>query len=114
MEEKRRGRRKKVVEKNYDVLIQQCNQEILTIQNKMDELKVQMKEKKIEIKKLEKEKAIYDEMKAEQEKSERIRELAEMIDKSEYTLDEIKELLNHKNWNYKLHLNHKMLINRVG
>ena len=55
------------------------------------------KEKKIEIKKLEKEKAIYDEMKAEQEKSERIRELAEMIDKSEYTLDEIKELLNHKN-----------------
>lgn len=97
MEEKRRGRRKKVVEKNYDVLIQQCNQEILTIQNKMDGLKVQMKEKKIEIKKLEKEKAIYDEMKAEQEKSERIRELAEMIDKSEYTLDEIKELLNHKN-----------------
>ena len=92
MEEKRRGRRKKVVEKNYDVLIQQCNQEISTIQNKMDELKVQMKEKK-----LEKEKAIYDEMKAEQEKSERIRELAEMIDKSEYTLDEIKELLNHKN-----------------
>ena len=56
-----------------------------------------LKEKKIEIKKLEKEKAIYDEMKAEQEKSERIRELAEMIDKSEYTLDEIKELLNHKN-----------------
>lgn len=56
MEEKRRGRRKKVVEKNYDVLIQQCNQEISTIQNKMDELKVQMKEKKIEIKKLEKEK----------------------------------------------------------
>ena len=97
MEEKRRGRRKKVVEKNYDVLIQQCNQEILTIQNKMDELKVQMKEKKIEIKKLEKEKAIYDEMKADQEKSERIRELAEIIDKSEYTLDEIKELLNHKN-----------------
>ena len=97
MEEKRRGRRKKVVEKNYDVLIQQCNQESLTIQNKMDELKVQMKEKKIEIKKLEKEKAIYDEMKADQEKSERIRELAEMIDKSEYTLDEIKELLNHKN-----------------
>ena len=39
MEGKRRGRRKKVVEKNYDVLIQQCNQEILTIQNKMDELK---------------------------------------------------------------------------
>lgn len=97
MEEKRRGRRKKVVEKNYDVLIQQCNQEISTIQNKMDELKVQMKEKKIEIKKLQKEKAIYDEMKSEQEKSERIRELAEMIDKSEYTLDEIKELLNHKN-----------------
>lgn len=97
MEVKRRGRRKKVVEKNYDVLIQQCNQEISTIQNKMDELKVQLKEKKIEIKKLEKEKVIYDEMKAEQEKSERIRELAEMIDKSEYTLDEIKELLNHKN-----------------
>ncbi len=48
MEEKRRGRRKKIVEKNYDVLIHQCNQEILTIQNKMDELKVQMKEKKIE------------------------------------------------------------------
>lgn len=97
MEEKRRGRRKKIVEKNYDVLIHQCNQEILTIQNKMDELKVQIKEKKIEIKKLEKEKAIYDEMKAEQEKSERIRELAEMIDKSEYSLDEIKELLNPKN-----------------
>ena len=97
MEEKRRGRRKKIVEKNYDVLVHQCNQEILTIQNKMDELKVQMKEKKIEIKKLKKEKAIYDEMKAEQEKSERIRELAEMIDKSEYSLDEIKELLNPKN-----------------
>ena len=64
MEEKRRGRRKKIVEKNYDVLIHQCNQKILTIQNKMDELKVQMKEKKIEIKKLKKEKAIYDEMKA--------------------------------------------------
>ena len=97
MEEKRRGRRKKIVEKNYDVLIHQCNQEILTIQNKMDELKVQMKEKKIEIKKLEKEKAIYDEMKAEQEKSERIRELAQCLCKSEYSLDEIKELLNPKN-----------------
>ena len=33
-------------------------------------------------------------MKAEQEKQERIHELAELIEKSEYTVDEIKELLS--------------------
>lgn len=93
MEAKRRRRRKTVVEKDFDLLLQQANDEVDSIQKQIEDLKIQLKEKRYEIKKLEKEKVIYDEMKTEQEKQERIHELAELIEKSEYTVDEIKELL---------------------
>ena len=93
MEVKRRRRRKTAVEKDFDLLLQQANDEVDSIQKQIEDLKTQLKEKRYEIKKLEKEKVIYDEMKTEQEKQERIHELAELIEKSEYTVDEIKELL---------------------
>ena len=93
MEVKRRRRRKTAVEKDFDLLLQQANDEVDSIQKQIEDLKTQLKEKRYEIKKLEKEKVIYDEMKTEQEKQERIHELAELIEKSEYTVVEIKELL---------------------
>lgn len=58
MEEKRRGRRKTVVEKDFDLLLQQANDEVDSIQKQIEDLKIQLKEKRYEIKKLEKEKVI--------------------------------------------------------
>ena len=65
MEAKRRRRRKTVVEKDFDLLLQQANDEVDSIQKQIEDLKIQLKEKRYEIKKLEKEKVIYDEMKSE-------------------------------------------------
>ena len=99
MEVKRRRRRKTAVEKDFDLLLQQANDEVDSIQKQIEDLKTQLKEKRYEIKKLEKEKVIYDEMKTEQEKQERIHELAELIEK---------KLFQNK---IPLNINQKMLIN---
>lgn len=63
------------------------------LSQKANVIKLQIKDKKAEIKKLERDKVAYEEWKEKRDKELRTQEIAKLISESEYTLDEIKELL---------------------
>lgn len=87
-------RRRKVVEKNYDELIAKEQETLAKLETERTNILAKIKEKKATIKKLEKDKTIYDEKKAEEEKVQQMREIAEMITTSGKSFDEIKEFLS--------------------
>ena len=87
------GRRRKVVVKNYDELISKEKELLAKLESDAVEIRNKIKEKRAEIKKLEKAKVAYDEQKAEEEKAQKMKEVAEMIVASDKSLDEIKEFL---------------------
>ena len=87
------GRRRKVVAKNYDELISKEKELLAKLESDAVEIRNKIKEKRAEIKKLEKAKVAYDEQKAEEEKAQKMKEVAEMLAASDKSLDEIKEFL---------------------
>lgn len=87
------GRRKKVVAKNYDELIAKEKEVLVKLEADAVDIRTKIKEKRVEIKKLEKAKVAYDEQKAEEEKAQKMKEVAEMLAASDKSLDEIKEFL---------------------
>lgn len=87
------GRRRKVVAKNYDEMIAKEKEALAKIESDAINIRNKIKEKRVEIKKLEKAKVAYDEQKAEEEKAQKMKEVAEMIVTSDKSLDEIKEFL---------------------
>ena len=87
------GRRRKVVAKNYDELISKEKEALAKLESDAINIRSKIKEKRIEIKKLEKAKVAYDEQKAEEEKAQKMKEVAEMLAASDKNLDEIKEFL---------------------
>ena len=87
------GRRRKVVAKNYDELIAKEKEVLAKLEADAVDIRTKIKEKRAEIKKLEKAKVAYDEQKAEEEKAQKMKEVAEMIVASDKSLDEIKEFL---------------------
>ena len=87
------GRRRKVVVKNYDELISKEKENLAKLESDAINIRSKIKEKRIEIKKLEKAKVAYDEQKAEEEKAQKMKEVAEMLAASDKSLDEIKEFL---------------------
>lgn len=87
------GRRRKVVAKNYDELISKEKEALAKLESDAINIRSKIKEKRIEIKKLEKAKVAYDEQKAEEEKAQKMKEVAEMLAASDKSLDEIKEFL---------------------
>ena len=87
------GRRKKVVAKNYEELIVKEKDVLAKLESDAVVIRTKIKEKRAEIKKLEKAKVAYDEQKAEEEKAQKMKEVAEMIVDSDKSLDEIKEFL---------------------
>lgn len=87
------GRRRKVVAKNYDELIAKEKEVLVKLEADAVDIRTKIKEKRAEIKKLEKAKVAYDEQKAEEEKAQKMKEVAEMIVASDKSLDEIKEFL---------------------
>ena len=91
------GRRKKVVAKNYEELIVKEKDVLAKLESDAVVIRTKIKEKRAEIKKLEKAKVAYDEQKAEEEKAQKMKEVAEMIVASDKSLDEIKEFLNKNN-----------------
>ena len=88
------GRRRKVVAKNYDELIAKEKETLAKLESDAINIRSKIKEKRIEIKKLEKAKVAYDEQKAEEEKAQKMKEVAEMLAASDKSLDEIKEFLS--------------------
>ena len=88
------GRRRKVVAKNYDELISEEKENLAKLESDAINIRSKIKEKRIEIKKLEKAKVAYDEQKAEEEKAQKMKEVAEMLAVSDKSLDEIKEFLS--------------------
>ena len=88
------GRRRKVVAKNYDELIAKEKELLAKLESDAINIRSKIKEKRIEIKKLEKAKVAYDEQKAEEEKAQKMKEVAEMLATSDKSLDEIKEFLS--------------------
>lgn len=88
------GRRRKVVVKNYDELISKEKELLAKLESDAVEIRNKIKEKRAEIKKLEKAKVAYDEQKAEEEKAQKMKEVAEMLAASDKSLDEIKEFLS--------------------
>ncbi len=88
------GRRRKVVAKNYDELISKEKETLAKLESDAINIRSKIKEKRIEIKKLEKAKVAYDEQKAEEEKAQKMKEVAEMLAASDKSLDEIKEFLS--------------------
>ena len=88
------GRRRKVVAKNYDELISKEKEILAKLESDAINIRSKIKEKRIEIKKLEKAKVAYDEQKAEEEKAQKMKEVAEMLAASDKSLDEIKEFLS--------------------
>ena len=88
------GRRRKVVAKNYDELISKEKETLAKLESDAINIHSKIKEKRIEIKKLEKAKVAYDEQKAEEEKAQKMKEVAEMLAASDKSLDEIKEFLS--------------------
>ena len=88
------GRRKKVVAKNYDELISKEKELLAKLESDAINIRSKIKEKRIEIKKLEKAKVAYDEQKSEEEKAQKMKEVAEMLAASDKSLDEIKEFLS--------------------
>ena len=87
------GRRKKVVAKNYEELIVKEKDVLAKLESDAVVIRTKIKEKRAEIKKLEKAKVAYDEQKAEEEKAQKMKEVAEMIVASDKSLDEIKDFL---------------------
>lgn len=87
------GRRRKVVAKNYDEMIAKEKEALAKLESDAINIRNKIKEKRVEIKKLEKAKVAYDEQKAEEEKAQKMKEVAEMIVTSDKSLDEIKEFL---------------------
>lgn len=87
------ARPKKIVEINYDETIVKAQEELELLSQKANVIKLQIKDKKAEIKKLERDKVAYEEWKEKRDKELRTQEIAKLISESEYTLDEIKELL---------------------
>lgn len=87
------ARPKKIVEINYDETIAKVQEELELLSQKANVIKLQIKDKKAEIKKLERDKVAYEEWKEKRDKELRTQEIAKLISESEYTLDEIKELL---------------------
>ena len=88
------GRRRKVVAKNYDELIAKEKELLAKLESDAVEIRNKIKEKRAEIKKLEKAKVAYDEQKAEEEKAQKMKEVAEMLVTSDKTLEEIKAFLS--------------------
>lgn len=88
------GRRRKVVAKNYDELISKEKEALAKLESDAINIRSKIKEKRIEIKKLEKAKVAYDEQKAEEEKAQKMKEVAEILAASDKSLDEIKEFLS--------------------
>ena len=87
------GRRRKVVAKNYDELIAKEKEVLVKLEADAVDIRTKIKEKRVEIKKLEKAKVAYNEQKAEEEKAQKMKEVAEMIVASDKSLDEIKKFL---------------------
>ena len=87
------GRRRKVVAKNYNELIAKEKEVLAKLEADAVDIRTKIKEKRVEIKKLEKAKVAYNEQKAEEEKAQKMKEVAEMIVASDKSLDEIKEFL---------------------
>ena len=87
------GRRRKVVAKNYDELIAKEKEVLVKLEADAVDIRTKIKEKRAEIKKLEKAKVAYDEQKAEEEKAQKMKEVAEMLAASDKSLDEIKKFL---------------------
>ena len=83
------GRRKIVVEKDYDSLIKACDEQIEKHTNDLKALRAKRKQ-------LIKDKTRYDEQKAEEEKAQKMKEISEMIASSNKTMDEIKAFLEIK------------------
>ena len=88
------GRRRKVVAKNYDELIAKEKEVLVKLEADAVDIRTKIKEKRAEIKKLEKAKVAYDEQKAAEEKTQKMKEVAEMLAASDKSLDEIKEFLS--------------------
>lgn len=88
------GRRRKVIAKDYDELIAKEKEALTKLETEASNIRVKIREKRAEIKKLEKAKAAYDEQKAEEEKAQKMKEVAEMLADSDKSLDEIKEFLS--------------------
>ena len=89
----RRRRNKKDEDKNYDVLIELAQKDLERLHEQRNNIVSKIKSKSAEIRRLEKEKIIYEEQKAEEEKAQKMKEVAEMIMTSDKSLDEIKEFL---------------------
>lgn len=87
------GKRRKVVAKSYDELIAEEKDALTKLESEASDIRSKIKAKRIEIKKLEKAKIAYDAQKAEEEKAQKMKEVAEMIVASDKSLDEIKEFL---------------------
>ena len=87
------GRRRKVVAKNYDEMIAKEKEALAKLESDAINIRNKIKEKRVEIKKLEKAKVAYDEQKAEEEKAQKMKEVAEMLAASDKSLDEIKKFL---------------------
>lgn len=94
MAEVKRRRRRKAIATDYADLITKEQEALTKLESEKANIIAKIKEKKATIKKLEKEKAIYDAQKAEEEKAQQMREVAEMITASGKSFDEIKEFLS--------------------
>lgn len=88
------GRRRKIVAKDYDELIAKEKEALTKLETEASNIRNKIKDKRIEIKKLEKAKVAYDEQKAEEEKAQKMKEVAEMLVASDKSLEEIKEFLS--------------------
>ena len=91
-----RGRKAKIVEKNYDELIQKNLDQIEVLTVSISKSKEKISELKKDNKKLEKEKAAYEEHKVEIERQEKLEEIAQLVASSDKSLDEIKSFLEGK------------------
>ena len=87
------GRCRKLVAKNYDELIAKEKEALAKLETEAANMRIKIKEKRAEIKKLEKAKIVYEAQKAEEEKAQKMQEVAEMIVASDKSFDEIKEFL---------------------
>lgn len=94
MAEVKRKRRRTAIATDYADLITKEQEALTKLESDKANIIAKIKEKKATIKKLEKEKAIYDAQKAEEEKAQQMREVAEMITASGKSFDEIKEFLS--------------------
>lgn len=88
-----RGRKAKIVEKNYDELIQKNLDQIEVLTAGIAKNKEKIYELKKDNKKLEKEKTAYEEYKVEIERQEKLEEIARLVASSDKSLDEIKSFL---------------------